>query len=193
VVGSSRVIIQQISGINYKQAAHRATPRILVRKTGLGIKAALDTSTDYTNQVVFMYHSPDKKVPAFFLHYVLGVLCSRVTLAYFLRTHGEVEWKSHPYVTQKIINDVPIPLFTAGSRLERQAHAIADAVKFFCETGVKDKTKDVFIDCLVAGLYKLNRDDCRWVTNVLNEAQSLEPIRTLRLEGYELLTPHFVK
>lgn len=192
-VGSSRVITENVRGIDYKQTAHGVTPRILIRKTGLGIKAALDTSTDYTNQVVFMYHREDQNVPDFFLYYVLGVLCSRVTLAYFLRTHGEVEWKSHPYVTQKIINNVPIPLFTQGSRLERQARAIADAVKFFCETGVKEKTKDVFIDCLVAGLYKLNRDDCRWVVNVMNEAQALEPIRTLRLEGYELLTPHFVK
>jgi hypothetical protein len=192
-VGSSRVIKENICGIDYKQTAHGVTPRILIRKTGLGIKAALDTSTDYTNQVVFMYHRQDQNVPDFFLYYVLGVLCSRVTLAYFLRTHGEVEWKSHPYVTQKIINNVPIPLFTQGSRLERQARAIADAVKFFCETGVKEKTRDVFIDCLVAGLYKLSRDDCRWVVNVMNEAQALEPIRTLRLEGYELLTPHLVK
>lgn len=192
-IGSSRFISENVPGIDYKPRLRGVTPRILVRKTGLGIKAALDLSGDYTNQVVFMYYRKDQTVPDFFLYYVLGVLCSRVALSYFLRTHGEVEWKSHPYVTQKILNSIPIPVFTQGSKTEKQARAIADAVKVFCEMDKKDQTRDIFVDCLVAGIYNLSRAECRWVVNVLREAQSLEPIRTLRLDAYELLLPHHVK
>ena len=192
LIKKSRFIAENVPGIDYKPQLSGISPRILVRKTGLGIKAALDLSGDYTNQVVFMYYQGDKTVPDFFLYYVLGVLCSRVTLSYFLRTHGETEWKSHPYVTQRILNSIPIPTFAQGSQTEKQARAIADAVKFFCKKNTKKLESDIFIDCLVAGLYGLSSKECQWVVNVLNEAQSMEPIRTLRLDAYELLLPHHV-
>jgi adenine-specific DNA-methyltransferase len=188
----SRVIFNDVAGIDYKVHLHRRTPRMLVRKTGVGLKAAIDESGSYSNQVVFAYYRDDDTTPDFFLYYVLGVLCSRITLGYFLKTHGETEWKSHPYVTQKIINSIPIPVFTQGSQMEKQARAIADAARYFGSSAKKDFGEDVFIDCLVAGLYKLSTKDCRWVGDVLNEAQALEPIRTLRLPCYELLRPHIV-
>jgi len=191
-VSPSRHIIEDVPGIDYKTDAHRTSPRILIRKTGLGIKAAFDTSGHYTNQVVFSYFKNGTPVPDFFLQYVLGVLNSRVLLGYFLKTQGEVEWKSHPYITQKMINSLPIPTFTQGSKTEKQARAIADAVRVFEKAKNKDVTQDLFIDCLVAGLFHLTNADCQWIVKVLNEADGLEPIRTLRVENAKLLRPHIV-
>lgn len=189
-VEPSRMIKPGVAGIDYKPFLHKKRERILVRKTGLGIKAALDYSGNYTTQVVFMYFREDPDVPQFFLYYVLGLLCSRVILAYFLRTHGETEWKSHPYVTQEILNSLPIPTFVQGSWKEKQARAIAETAYAFTQQPERSLAADVFIDCLVAGLFRLSRSDCRWIYSVLNEAEPLQPIRSMRLNSPDLITPH---
>lgn len=186
-----RYLLRGVPGINYKEPLHKRQPRILIRKTGLGLKATIDTSNSYTNQVVFSFYAKGPDVPEYFIFYVLGVLCSRVTLAYFLRNHGETEWKSHPYVTQKIIQSLKIPF--PNEKSHRQALAIADAARHFHSKQAKTISDDLFIDCLVAGMYGLTRRDCLWVNQVLGEAEGLEPIRTMRLEAPELLRPHLVK
>ncbi len=182
----SRIIQADVVGINYKTPETFEGTKLLVRKTGVGLKAAIDDSGAFTNQVVFHYRPKPTKTPAFFLDYVLGVLCSRVMLAYHLKRTGENEWRSHPYVTQKTIAELPVPVVSDGQWQWRQAKAIADAVSKQRRRKHDDPEADLHIDSMVAGLYGLDKNGCAWVLGVLNEAQSLQSIATMRADLAQL-------
>ena len=183
---SSRIIDVNVPGINYKDFSTFEGTKLLIRKTGVGLKAAIDDSGALTNQVVFHYRAKPHRTPAFFLDYALGVLCSRVMLAYHLKRTGESEWRSHPYVTQKTIAELPVPLVYQGQWQWRQARAIADAVSERRIARSTDISRDLYIDSLVAGLYGLDKRGCAWVLEVLNQAQSLEAIATMRAKPSQL-------
>lgn len=186
----SRQIKTDVAGINYKAPETFQQRKLLIRKTGLGIKAAIDDTGAYTNQVVFHFFvPPDVTAPPFLLDYLQGVLCSRVLLAYYLKRIGENEWRSHPYVTQKTISRLPIPDITEATWQWRQAQAIAEGVKNRRTRDSNSCAEDIMIDCLVAGLYGLDQNQCSWVIDVLNQAEPLEPIRTVRLPGDSSLQP----
>lgn len=183
----SRWIKQDVPGIRYKAIPIKGRPRLLVRKTGVGLNAALDTSAAFTNQVVFDYQLPAQShLPDWYLSYVLGVLCSRVMFAYHIRRNGEAEWRSHPYVTQKTLAALPVPTLKAeGSQQRRQAKAVAAAVEKHRHT----YAHDLEIEGLVAGLFGLDQSECGWVASVLDSAQSLAPMKALRLRAGQLITP----
>ncbi len=186
----SRLIRADVDGINYKSESTFSHRKILVRKTGVGIKAAIDESGALTNQVVFLYRMKRANAPVFLLDYFLGVLCSRVMLAYHLKKRGENEWRSHPYLTQRIISELPVPNIQENTWQWNQAIAIAKAVKQRAASSTLDA--DLFVERLVAGLFGLDESDCDWVLKVLDDAQALEPIRTLRLSSPTMLKPIIV-
>jgi adenine-specific DNA-methyltransferase len=188
----SREIRAGVHGINYKNLDLPIGRKLLVRKTGVGLKAAINESECLTNQVVFHYYVPRGQVaPPFLLDYVQGVLCSRVLYAYYLKRLGENEWRSHPYITQKIIGSLPIPDVSEGSWSWRQATAIADSARERQNMSITDHDNDVdlLIECLVAGLFGLTTPDCEWVMKVLDEAEPLEPVRTLHLSVGKVILP----
>lgn len=181
-----RWIRADLRGINYKEPHSAGVPRILVRKTGIGLNAALDASNALTNQVVFEYTlRGHTKFDFSYLHYVLGVLCSRILLAVHLKRGGELEWRSHPYVTQKTLAELPIPLPKPNTREWHQAAAIAGAVK----RQLNGEDSDLEIEALVAGLYGLSAEDMTWVAQVLSSAGNLEAIRNLRLPVDQVIQP----
>lgn len=183
---SSRIIKTNVPGINYKDSSTFEGTKLLVRKTGVGLKAAIDNSDAFTNQVVFHYRPRSSRTPAFFLDYVLGVLCSRVMLAYHLKRTGDSEWRSHPYVTQKTIAELPVPVVSEGQWQWKQAKTIANAVAERRLNRSNSAANDLYIDGLVAGLYGLDNGGCAWVLDVLNKAQPLEAIATMRAEPDQL-------
>lgn len=143
----------------------------------------------YTNQVVFHYFEKEKsKVPEFYLSYVLGVLSSRLMFAYHLKKSGENEWRSHPYVTQKILSRFPIPIPTKEDSSWVQAKAIANKVDKLLLNGVLDNKLDLEIECLVAGLYKFNDSDIEWVRNVIDSAQELAPMKQMKTMDISRIT-----
>lgn len=174
----SRQIKLNVPGINYKHQELYGQERLLVRKTGIGLKATVTDKVAASNQVVFHY-VPRSKDMNFFLYYVLGVLSSRTMFAYHLRKSGENEWRSHPYVTPKSLAALPIPTPEVGSRAWRQATEIATRVKKHLIHNGRDKKLDLEIEGLVAGLYGLDRSDLGWVKQVICDAQNLEPMRAL--------------
>ena len=174
----SRQIKLNVPGINYKHQELYGQERLLVRKTGIGLKATVTDKVAASNQVVFHY-VPRSKDMNFFLYYVLGVLSSRTMFAYHLRKSGENEWRSHPYVTPKSLAALPIPTPEVGSRAWRQATEIATSVKKHLIHKGRDKKLDLKIEGLVAGLYGLDRSDLGWVKQVICDAQNLEPMRAL--------------
>ena len=186
----TRQIRLEIPGINYKDIEEFKQRKLLIRKTGLGIKAAIDETGAYTNQVVFHYYvRPEINAPSFILDYLQGVLCSRVLLAYYLKRVGENEWRSHPYLTQRIVSELPIPDIKENSWKWSQALAIADAVESRRKVNSSSGHEDLMVERLVAGLYGLTQNECNWVLDVLDKAEPLEPIRTLRLTKQDDLAP----
>ncbi|MBL3675692.1 N-6 DNA methylase [Paracoccus aerius] len=178
VLSCSRQIKMNVPGINYKCIEAYSQERLLIRKTGVGLKATVTKRQAATNQVVFHY-VPKNHQHRFLLYYTLGILSSRIMFAYHLRKSGENEWRSHPYVTPKSLKELPIPIPSPGSQIWRQAEVIAEKVKVHLQNGGKCKALDLEIEGLIAGMYRLDHSDLRWVKEVICSAQDLEPMRAL--------------
>lgn len=177
----SRWVRLGLPGVNYKLSSLYAQPKLLVRKTGLGLQAAVDRTASYTTQVVFHF-LPRACCPPFALDYLQGVLCSRVLLAYHLRRSGETEWRSHPYVTPKTLARLPIPTPSPGTDQWHQAQAIAEAsAEARRAPASKREPADLVVEELVAGLFHLNEQMCYWVSEVLGSAEELQAFSTVQL------------
>lgn len=189
----SRFIRKNVRGIQYKSESVYNRRRLLVRKTGIGIKAAIVDQPCMTNQVVFHYYEQsDKHVPEFYLSYCLGVLASRTLLAYHLRTNGESEWRSHPYITQKVIAGLPIPSPIQGTKGWKQAKAIAANVDIALKKRELTTSLDLRIEGLVAALFGFDATSYGWVEDVLDQAQSLESIQAMRLDSGCHVSPFWI-
>ena len=184
---ASRLIRIGVRGIRYKPLATFAQPKLLVRKTGVGLKAVVDHTGAATNQVVFHF-ACRPETPSLILDYLAGVLCSRVMLAWHLKRQGEIEWRSHPYITPRVIRSFPVPVPEAHDDW-LQVQAIAGAVRSRRSVRRHDSPEDLMVERLVAGMFRLSGEDMRWVLEVLDSVQQLEPIRTLRLPSASLVSP----
>jgi adenine-specific DNA-methyltransferase len=186
-----RVIQADLPGINYKRPSLYAGQKLFVRKTGLGIKATIDTTGAWTNQVVYLVRAR-QHAPDFALPYALGVLSSRCMLAYYLSTTGETEWRSHPYITPKVIKTLPLPMpSTANSATAEQARRIASAVRKILDEGYTVDT-DLEVESLVAGLFGLDATDLDWVKKTLERADDLQAIASMRFPAEIRLVPSHV-
>jgi hypothetical protein len=178
-----------VRGIRYKDPAIFVPPKLLVRKTGVGLHATLDGTGALTTQTIFHF-LPTSTAPRFALHYVLGVLNSRILLAYHLKRHGDMEWRSHPYVTPKLLAALPVPLPGPGTQSWRQAVAIADAARLMLVAPPHERhAADLHVERLVAALFHFQEAECRWVDEVLGQAQQLRAIAALRLLSTDELYP----
>lgn len=178
-VQPSRWLRTGLGGVAYKDPAVYRRAKLLVRKTGLGLNAAVDYSRAHTNQVVFHF-VPRAGTPEWILHYVEGVLCSKVMLAFHLARTGETEWRSHPYVTPKVLTTLPVPVPEEGSSLT-QARAISEAVCALRKAPVHERSaRESVVDDLVACLFSLDAEGCNWVEKALAQTQSLDAFAHLQ-------------
>lgn len=173
-------IKMDVSGINYKDEKLYEPPKILIRKTGLGINACIDYESTYMSQTIYScnYLNPNNIVP---LEYYLGVLNSRVLYYYYVKKYGENEWKSHPYFTKNIIFSLPIPEVTSLN-----AHIcsrIADKV-ISMKRGYSRKA-DLEIENLVLTLYGLSADEFDMVKTEMNRLPDLEAINHMKISEGE--------
>jgi adenine-specific DNA-methyltransferase len=171
---ASRQIRRGVSGIRYKEDLTER--KLLVRKTGVGIQAAVDDSGTATTQSVF--HCIAKAgSPGWMLDYLLGVLNSRPIQAFHLRQTGDHEWRSHPYVTPRTLRTLPIPSVMgsrSGMAIAREIARLAQLMS----TSPTDQA-DYEIDRQVLSLYGIEETGGTWVHDVLASAQQLRPIARL--------------
>lgn len=169
-------------GLNYKGEETYYPPKLLVRKTGVGISATIDYSSSYTNQVVYIFHLRQITGKSASLEACLGIMNSRVMYYYLAKKHGETEWRSHPYITQSQVLDLPTPF---NGKMEDSARAacmeIERLVKATCKGG-KGVTIDVDarIERNVARLFGLTRSDYEAIYATLDNVQALLPVRVLK-------------
>lgn len=170
-----------VEGINYKNENLYTPPKILIRKTGLGIYACIDYNSTYTSQTVYSVNYLDENhvVP---LEYYLGVLNSRLIYYYYLKKYGENEWKSHPYLTKDIV--FSLPLKSVSEQNYDIVSQIVDCVKALQRQ--YDRKRDIEIENLVMKLYDINADEIKAIENELNSLPDLSAINQMKLKEGEL-------
>lgn len=165
-----------IEGINYKNRELYNPPKLLIRKTGLGIYAAIDYSGSLTSQTVYMlkYAAEATTAP---LEYYLALINSRVVYYYYLKVYGENEWKSHPYLTKQIIFSFPLKPYT-GSEIDAEIVQIATELM----QGY-DHSKDVRLERLIMDKYNLTKDERVLITNEMNRLPNLSAVNSMKMEA----------
>lgn len=171
-------IESNIPGINYKNRAMYTPPKLLVRKTGLGINASIDTTGSMTSQTVYIlkFKNSQHKVP---LEYYLALLNSRVVYYFYLKAYGENEWKSHPYFTKQIIYSLPIREYE-GSELDKKIIKCASEL-----THKYEYTKDVQLEKLIMKKYGLSVSESYMVYDEINCLPDLSAINHMKVEVEE--------
>ena len=164
-----------IPGINYKNRAMYCPPKLLVRKTGLGIYASIDYTGGMTSQTVYILKFKNEKcgVP---LEYYLALLNSRVVYYYYLKIYGENEWKSHPYFTKKIIFSLPIKEYE-GNELDKQIIELASDLAHNYE-----HAKDIQLERLVMKKYGLSKNESSIIYKEMNRLPDLSAINNMKIE-----------
>jgi adenine-specific DNA-methyltransferase len=170
-------------GINYKNLDIYLGDKILVRKTGIGITASLDYEQTITNQVVYILKLKPGFEHKLSLEFVLAVLNSRAMTYFLIKKYGENEWKSHPYLTQTMVSNLPFPKIDfdasdAKNLIDRITVLVRREVSQSSQKNIS-KTADLFIERAIAHFFKLGQEDYDAVFETLHSAQQLIPIRRL--------------
>lgn len=170
-------------GINYKDLSIYDGDKILVRKTGVGITASLDYENAITNQVVYILKLKSAYEKKLSLEFVLSVLNSRAMTYYLIKKYGENEWKSHPYLTQTMLVNLPFPKIDFDSSasknlIDRVTHLIRNEVMHSKERNIS-KATDLFIERVVAHFFQLNQTDYKSILETLSSSEQLIPIKRL--------------
>jgi hypothetical protein len=169
-----------VEGIDYKPPGIYASPKLLVRKTGLGINACIDYENTYITQTVYSCSAlPPTDIS---LAYYMGVLNSRVLFYYYLKRYGENEWKSHPYLTKDILFSLPIPAVRADNRTvcEEIAHFSAKLQTQY------SRADDIRLEWIVARLYQLDNSELTLLINNINQLPDLGAINHMKMSQEEL-------
>ncbi len=164
-----------IDGINYKKPNLYSQPKMLIRKTGLGIYATVDYSGNYTSQTVYILRrGNDNDIP---LEYYLALINSRVVYYYYIKIYGENEWKSHPYLTKQIIFALPIKAYK-GDETDKTITRLA---KILVEK--YDRETDLQLEKLIMKKYKLNKKEQQLIINEMNKLPDLSAINNMKIEA----------
>ena len=169
-------ILKNVPGINYKDKKLYEPPKILVRKTGLGIYAAVDYSGGMTSQTVYILKKKKEDKDKTPLEYYLAMLNSRVVYYYYLKTYGENEWKSHPYLTKEIIFSLPICKHT-GSKLDGE---IVELSKVLMKK--YDYSLDIQLEQMIFKKYKLTKEEVSLIKKEMSRLPDLSAINDMKFE-----------
>lgn len=175
-ISGENYIMPNIEGINYKNMELYDPPKLLVRKTGLGIYSAIDYSGSMTSQTVYILRFADKnnQTP---LEYYLALINSRVVYYYYLKAYGENEWKSHPYLTKQIIFSLPVRPYT-DSAIDRE---IVEKAKELIQR--YDHNTDVMLEELIMEKYELTKDEQYLIIKEMNSLPDLSAVNNMKVEA----------
>lgn len=165
-----------IEGINYKDRDLYAPPKLLIRKTGLGIYGAIDYTGSMTSQTVYILKYADE-CDATPLEYYLALLNSRVVYYYYLKVYGENEWKSHPYLTKQIIYTLPIRPYVADALDHKIVQLATDLMQEY------DYKADLQLEKLVMQKYGLTVEEERLVSDEMNRLPNLSAVNNMKMEA----------
>lgn len=166
-------------GINYKNISLYYEPKILVRKTGVGITATIDYSRALTNQVVYMFRSRAGQLSPVPIEFILAVMNSRAIYYYLLKKYGETEWRSHPYLTQSQIAALPLPEIKSEVAKKSQKKIVSLLKPYLEKHQPIPKSVDASVESLIASMFGLSRPDYEILYKTLSTTQGLIPVKAL--------------
>jgi hypothetical protein len=159
----SKTINLDLKGFPYKSADMYKDPKILVRKTGVGLMAAFDTSGARFPQTVFFYRLKQESRHAGYCNeFVLAALLSRSMAYYLFKRYGQVDpARGHAHVTHKRLEALPIPRVDFDDPVASERHdEIVDLARTLlaakAEVGGRE---DMRIELLLRQLWGLTGED----------------------------------
>ncbi|MFX0184066.1 MAG: Eco57I restriction-modification methylase domain-containing protein [Candidatus Hodarchaeota archaeon] len=108
LITRTRYIDSTRKGLNYKQPDLYQGPKLLLRKTGFGIKTAIDYEDRWVNQVVYLFKL--KKNSPVTLEYLLGLINSKLISKYFYLKYADPCRGEFPHFTQRKFLRLPIKI-----------------------------------------------------------------------------------
>lgn len=167
-------------GINYKTLSLYQIPKILVRKTGVGITAVLDYDGNVVNQVVYMLHMRDNNTLP--LEFFIAVLNSRIITYFIIKNYGSTKWCTHPYLSQEMIEKLPIPDFSNFSDEDwTLVSRIESIVKEIYNSSLRNPTleMDIELESNLLKLFHLDSTDFVHIMEEISKVEQLAPFRRL--------------
>lgn len=171
----NKYIDKGVKGINYKNKIIYSPPKIVIRKTGLGIYANIDYTSSLTSQTVYVLRYKNESCTAP-LEFYLGLLNSRVIYYFYLKNYGEVEWKSHPYLTKQIIYSLPLKEYT-GSEIDLKIANISKSL-----SKCYSYKKDLELEKIIMDRYELTSKEREQITLEINSLPNLKAINNMKVE-----------
>jgi adenine-specific DNA-methyltransferase len=141
----------------------------------------MDYQSLMTNQVVYIFRCKHPDDNTFPIEFFLAVMNSRAIYYYLVKTSGETEWRSHPYLTQNQILDLPLPHSHVGAKLTSEAISqIVTLTKPYLMEGAGLPPKaDAEVEHLVARLYGLSKKHYEYIYDTLMDVEQLLPVKSL--------------
>jgi hypothetical protein len=169
-----------VPGIDYKDSKLYKGEKLLVRKTGVGITASIDYTNSYTTQVVYIFKLSRKESPLT-LEFLLSLVNSRAYYFYLMKNYGEIEWRSHPYLTQNQIMNLPVPSIKNDEQIGIVKEITRMVRKHLKEgTRVMPPSIDARIENRISRLFNFTKSDYRVIFGAINSAEELLPIKALK-------------
>lgn len=180
-VSSNRYIIKGLKGIKYKSAALYQGPKVLVRKTGVGITAGIDYKNCFTNQVVYIIKPKSSNNPLITAEVIAAFLCSRVLTYVIIKEKGSIGWTSNPYLSQKDVCSLPFPTFDFSDEKTVDAlKRITELVKNNTKVGKEiPSTIDAEIEKNIAYLYHIGKKEYDLIFKTIGQVEQMIPFSRL--------------
>lgn len=180
-VSTNRYIRQGLNGINYKSSVLYKGPKVLVRKTGVGITAGIDYNDSLTNQVVYIVKPKDSTHSLITAEVITAILCSRLITYVIIKRKGSIGWTSNPYLSQKDVNSLPFPRLSLRKRQTVTAlNRLTEIVRENLKKGkVLSNEADAEIERNVAVLYNICSKEYETIFKTIQQVEQMIPFRRL--------------
>ena len=172
-----------LKGFPYKDASLYGAPKILVRKTGVGLMAAYDTTGARFPQTVFFYPLRSKYAKEGYREqFVLAALLSRTMAYYLFKRYGQVDpARGHAHVTHKRLEALPIPRVDFTNASQRDGH---DEIVQLAEVLLKEEAQiggveDLRIELLLRELWGVSGEDGQHINLELAQVPEGQVLREL--------------
>lgn len=176
------------NGINYKNFELYRGPKILVRKTGVGLTATIDYKDNLVNQVVYILKNKDEKNITYPIELFIAILNSRITTYYIIKKYGSGNWCTHPYLSQDMVANLPVPNFDKfDNRDWSNVETISKIIKLkYLSNGFISDEDDLILEKIVFSLFRLNHEQFCVIMEAIKSVERLIPFKRLLNLTYDL-------
>ena len=180
-VSASRYIKTKVQGINYKSMSIYESPKVLVRKTGVGISAGIDYQNCLVNQVVYLMKPKEEVSTLITAELICSILCSRLITYVIIKKKGSIGWTSNPYLSQTDVKMLPFPKLDYND--ERTISALKRITELVRENVQRNDCLSLAVDAeieyLIAYLYHMSIEDYRIIMDSISQVEQMIPFKRL--------------